>query len=962
MKKERNRKYPPDFRTSVGVMIILKPAWISHNGMPIFSIDIHPDGTRLATGGQGPDSGLVMLWNTAAVLDENNENDENVPKILCQVRRLTIPAVRPTTYDRRWCPLVHVTFVVVILVCIESRCFQVDSHLACVNCVRWSNSGKYLASGGDDKIIMVWSLTKYPNSGNIVFGTKNIVNIETWKCMFTLRSHSGDILDLAWSPRDSYLASCSVDNSIIIWNAQKFPTIHKVLTGHTGLVKGISWDPIGKYLSSQSDDKSLRIWRTSDWQTDTVITTPFKDCGGNTAVLRHSWSPDGQYLVSAHAMNNTGPVAKVIERNGWIFKKDYVGHRKAINCVRFSSSIMERKIGKKTHHMCLCAVGSRDSNVSVWLTGLTRPVVVLESLFQGPVLDLTWSKDGLNLYACSFDGSISILIFNQNDIGKALSDREKNRIYEKMYGISPLDQHNNTILIENPAILIMNGSKQSDAIQNIDTKTTEVKQQPPKLANKPSPPILKKQIETRTSDGRRRITPIFIPPTPDNAEEVNVLPFSSSSESKSQVVVERVSNIIEPNISNSGSNFSQESQNLTIIDSTVPKSTPTSVLQVSPNNKSECKKRMEPTPAMNLFPSKKIKFNIIDENEDDMTDVKPNFVPSPIQKQRFIISDHGPDRIVVENDKCNTSNGFISKIKVYANNIVAWERVFSANIVKYCSNKTLSLIIVALSNCTIHMVHSINGSLMCPPYVLSSPVISISSNSHYLLCITQHSLSVWNIHKQECVLLEEKLNTLVSSNKNKPIVVQKCMLTENGTSIITLTTGKSYMFSISAKCWMMIGDNNDAIYSNSLQKSRHNGLSKSGTKHPLSNMQEYSSKYTFNIDFKNAEGISELCSKAFLEQQMSAALALESEEEYKYWMLTYVSFLTETEDCQQLRYLCQDLLGPSHGYSNHSTVGTVLGMSKHDLLKEVLVILAGSRKTQRLFTEFHDQLQEMAEL
>lgn len=66
-------------------MIILKPAWISHNGMPIFSVDIHPDGTRLATGGQGPDSGLVMVWNTAAMLDENNENDENVPKILCQV-------------------------------------------------------------------------------------------------------------------------------------------------------------------------------------------------------------------------------------------------------------------------------------------------------------------------------------------------------------------------------------------------------------------------------------------------------------------------------------------------------------------------------------------------------------------------------------------------------------------------------------------------------------------------------------------------------------------------------------------------------------------------------------------------------------------------------------------------------------------------------------------------------------
>jgi len=660
-------------------------------------------------------------------------------------------------------------------------------------------------------------------------------------------------------------------------------------------------------------------------------------------------------------MNNTGPVAKVIERNVWTYEKDYVGHRKAINCVRFSSSIMERKISKKTHHMCLCAVGSRDSNVSVWLTGLTRPVVVLENLFQGPVLDLTWSKNGLNLYACSFDGSISIMIFNQNDIGKALSDHEKNRIYEQMYGISLLERHNNTMLIENPAILKMNGAKQSD-VRKIDTQK-EVKQQPPKNVNKPSPPILKKQIETRTSDGRRRITPIFIPPTPDNAEEINVLPFSSSSESKSQVVVERVNNIVEPNISNSCSNFSQESQNPTIIDSTVPKNIPTSVLQVSPNSKGESKKRPEATTlTSNLFPSKKIKFNTIDVDYDNLTDVKANFVPSTAQTRKFLVSDHGADRIIVENDKCNTSNGFISKMKVYNNNIVAWEKVFGASVIKYCSNKTLSLIIVALSNCTIHVMRSINGSLICPPYVLSSTVTSISSNNHYLLCMTQDSLSVWNIQEQECMLHEEKLNTLMSSNKNKPINVEKCMLTENGTSIITLTTGKSYMFSIRAKCWMMIGDSCDAIYSNSLHKNKHNGLSKSGAKHPLSNMQAYSSKYKPNLDFKNTEGISELCSKAFLEQQMSAALALESEEEYKYWLLTYVSFLTEIEDCQRLRYLCQDLLGPSHGYSSHKNVETVLGMSKHELLKEVLVIVAGSRSTQRLFTEFHDQLQEMSEL
>lgn len=96
-------------------------------GKPIFSVDIHPDGTKFATGGQGKtsttvyilqhwtcfgffwqgfieilcifhkcctwigfffsgeDSGKVMIWNMAPVLREEDEKNENIPKMLCQM-------------------------------------------------------------------------------------------------------------------------------------------------------------------------------------------------------------------------------------------------------------------------------------------------------------------------------------------------------------------------------------------------------------------------------------------------------------------------------------------------------------------------------------------------------------------------------------------------------------------------------------------------------------------------------------------------------------------------------------------------------------------------------------------------------------------------------------------------------------------------------------------------------------
>lgn len=130
--------------------------------------------------------------------------------------------------------------------------------LACVNVVRWSCDGSFLASGGDDKLVMIWKLAE--GGPSMIFGAGGgQVNVEHWRCVATLRGHAGDVLDCAWAPHGAWLASCSVDNSVIIWNSHKFPEMVTTIKGHSGLVKGVAWDPVGKYLASQSDDRSLRV-------------------------------------------------------------------------------------------------------------------------------------------------------------------------------------------------------------------------------------------------------------------------------------------------------------------------------------------------------------------------------------------------------------------------------------------------------------------------------------------------------------------------------------------------------------------------------------------------------------------------------------------------------------------------------------------------------------------------------
>jgi protein HIRA/HIR1 len=167
------------------------------------------------------------------------------------------------------------------------------------------------------------------------------------------------------------------------------------------------------------------------------IDEPFKQCTGTTHVLRLNWSPDGQLIISAHAINNGAPTAQVIDRgNKWNTKLDFVGHRKAVTAVRFFPQILKPNDAQqkdfKTH--CLCALGSRDRSISIWLTNYSRALCAFHDLFDNPIMDLSWSRHpNPGLLACSMDGTVAYLEFNYKEIGKPLTKEETNEFFMKKY-------------------------------------------------------------------------------------------------------------------------------------------------------------------------------------------------------------------------------------------------------------------------------------------------------------------------------------------------------------------------------------------------------------------------------------------------------------------------------------------------------------------------------------------------
>lgn len=87
-------------------------------------------------------------------------------------------------------------------------------------------------------------------------------------------------------------------------------------------------------------------------------------------------------------------------------------------------------------------------------------------------------------------------------------------LYEKVYGTSSIGyRHSNAQIIENPVLEKL--PEEAKKIQSETVLLSENKQKVNLTPTKVPQPVSNKQIETRTSDGRRRITPIFIAPAPE---------------------------------------------------------------------------------------------------------------------------------------------------------------------------------------------------------------------------------------------------------------------------------------------------------------------------------------------------------------------------------------------------------------------------------------------------------------
>ncbi|XP_055844471.1 protein HIRA homolog [Episyrphus balteatus] len=879
-------------------MKLVKPHWVHHDDKPIFSVDIHQECLKFATGGQGNDSGRVVIWNLLPILSEKAELDNSVPKILCQM----------------------------------------DSHLSCVNCVRWSKNGQLLASGSDDKLVMLWKKAK-GSSG--VFGTGGITkNPESWKCIATLRGHSGDVLDLAWSPHDRWLASCSVDNSIIVWDAQAFPSMVAMLKGHTGLVKGVTWDPVGKFLASQSDDRSVKIWKTSDWTCSNTITEPFEECGGTTHILRLSWSPDGQYLVSAHAMNGGGPTAQIIEREGWKCDKDFVGHRKAVTCVRFHSSILKRQAPKtnKPQQYCCLAVGSRDRSLSVWMTALQRPLVVIHDLFEDSILDLSWGAEKCILLACSGDGTVACLQFSEKELGTSLSEEDKNLLYQRIYGKGTSFETTTSArdtLIENAELLNAVPEQVCPPSFPIDLNSETIKETTVRTMTSNSADTIyqakaiNKQTETRTADGKRRITPVFIPLNQEPGD-VPVTVINSSSRPKNDAIIVAEKQFVSYADTSAMKPIITEAEQ-TRLDNRLTKST----LAISPSQASQT--------VLKSFPA---------VSSSSTSNTKPQISNGPVlHGHKNEVNKSAQDyRIHVQNSALTTSMGPLSKVICWAvnGNEKIWEIFIGSQVASSClSSKYL---IVCSVDGTLRILSLSTGNTVFPIINLASAAVQCAfcPLGNLVGVITECGLlRIWDIALKKIVI-----STTCAEIFGKHGQVVQFSITENGVPFVLFSNGNSYTYSSSMQCWMVLNSKDPAIR-HGLRTAIPKDFQKNFRSYPLTTIQSSSNNYTPNASEMNKDDWQSGAKLLFIENQIKLCEVINSPKEMQHWYSSLAYHLATNGVEKQIRLLLDDLLGNNCAQSSEEDLH-ILGIPKKNILDTVLNVFKLHPKWQRLYMEYRE--------
>ncbi|KAH7434805.1 hypothetical protein KP509_06G035200 [Ceratopteris richardii] len=888
-------------------------------------------------------------------------------------------------------------------------------HFGSVNCVRWSKQGRLIASGSDDQIVLIHE--RRAGCGTTEFGSGEPADIENWKVVLTLRGHTADVVDLGWNSDDSLLATCSLDNTIHVWNMSNGSQV-TVLKGHTSLVKGVAWDPVGSFLASQSDDKTVIIWRASDWSLAQRLEGHWEKTVGSTFFRRLDWSPCGHFITTTNGFQKPRHSAPVLERGDWTVSYDFLGHNAPIVAVRFNQSLFSKQprmdndsgrsesvtenglingnvktSSKDSVPYNIIAMGSQDCCITVWTTTSARPIFVGKHFFTQSVVDLSWSPDGYSLFCCSLDGSVAAFHFEVKELGYRFSEREMDELKRNRYGESRGRQ---AALAESPAQLLLESvaakkwgvgegqvpiQTHSEPVQvrnGMDAGVVQTAAIPVK-ANEgvpeqglrpatamPTVPVSSeghpkrvsspvKQREYRRPDGRRRIIPEPVgPQVKDDRVEVNGVHAIKASMPSQKRDATALENVESLTVAKDSRKEPLPKGGTPAVVETAVKASASSVPNLAD---------------IYVIGGGEEGAHLSDVQREVVVKADSHSAKGVLSITIFSKEDAGHCSPVCFEARPLTSGsaGIKTEVVCSQGGEVKWRDKLSgkASIISGNSNMWA----VGCQEGTLQLYTKAGRRAMPSIVVGSAPVFMDCSEKSKLLLLTKHGvLYMWDCTQSKCLLKESVLPLLSSSSDPGPIKIVSVRISRSGAPLIVLASRHAFLFHMDMQCWERVVD--DQFHGSSFF-SLLQATSSVGSE--LASLQAAAVESAASMrKWNRITNEDTSTTRAHLESQMASSIALKSPQDYQNFLLAYTRFLAREADENRLRELCMDLLGPP--FPSAAALGgisspleceprwesSILGLKKHELLKShVLPAMASNRSIQRLLNEVIDLMSEL---
>jgi hypothetical protein len=295
----------------------------------VWAADFSPDASRIVTAGQ---DGQAIVWETwtamrdhLIALGKDPQKDE-------------MPKATPDSP-------------------IYGKLTSFTGHTGPVYSARFSPDGKLVATGGYDKLVMVWN----PNEVQpIDIGKRLDRKPDARPAAVRLAGHDEAVRTVSFSPKGQFVLSGSDDHTVRVWDPASGKNL-AALRGHGRAVRACAFSPDGKRVVSGSDDEFVRVWDVQGYQETRVLhATVF--AGHQDAVLSARYSRDGKNIVTA-SRDRTASLWD--SDTGKPIRRFEEGHEFLVSGAVF--------LPDKKH----LATGAGDNSVRIWdLTAGTQQIVM----------------------------------------------------------------------------------------------------------------------------------------------------------------------------------------------------------------------------------------------------------------------------------------------------------------------------------------------------------------------------------------------------------------------------------------------------------------------------------------------------------------------------------------------------------------------------------------------------------